>query len=71
MNIFIALGIIVAYYIIGAVVNGLMHRFDPYWFSNDATNVGFVVQTWIVVVPIYWFCIFCDRCIYWFEKKGK
>lgn len=57
------------YYLLGAVVNGLMHRFDPYWFSNDATTVGFVVQAWIVIVPLYWFCIFCDRCIYWFEKK--
>ena len=57
------------YYILGAVVNGIMHRYDPYWFSNDATNVGFVVQTWIFVVPLYFFCLFCDRCIYWFEKK--
>ena len=57
------------YYLLGAVANGLMHRYDPYWFSNDATNVGFVVQTWIIVVPLYWFFIFCDRCILWFEKK--
>ena len=71
MNIFIALGIIVAYYIIGAVVNGLMHRFDPHWFSNDSLSVGFHVQAWIIVVPIYFYCLFCDRCIYWFEKKGE
>ena len=60
---------ILLYYLLGAVINGIMHRYDPYWFSNDATNVGFVVQTWIIVVPLYWFFIFCDRCIYWFEKK--
>ena len=53
------------YYLLGAVVNGLMHRYDPYWFSNNFL----VVQAWIVLVPLYWFRIFCDKCIYWFEKK--
>lgn len=65
------LGIIVAYYIIGAVVYGIMHRYDPYWFFNDATHVGFVVCAWIILVPLYWFWIFCDRCICWFERKEE
>ncbi len=60
---------IVAYYILGAIINGLMHRFDSYWFSNEDWNVGLVVMAWIIVVPIYFFILFCDRCIYWFEKK--
>lgn len=71
MEILIVIGGIVLYYILGAIINGLMHRFDPYWFTNDATNVGFVVQTWIVIVPLYFFWLFCDRCIYFFEKKEE
>jgi len=65
------IGIVIMYYMLGAIINGLMHRFDPYWFPNDSMHVGFVVQMWIIVVPFYWFAIFCDRCIYWFEKKEK
>lgn len=56
---------------LGAIINGLMHRYDPQTFKCDSMTVGFVVQTWIIVVPLYWFAIFCDRCIYWFEKKGE
>lgn len=65
----ILFGVIVSYYILGAIINGLMHRYDPRTFDCDSSTVGLVVMAWIVVVPIYWFCIFCDRCIYWFEKK--
>ncbi len=71
MDLIMFIGIILGYYFLGAIINGLMHRFDPYWFTNDATNVGFVVQMWIIVVPLYWFAIFCDRCIYWFEKSEQ
>lgn len=71
MDAFIFIGILIAYYIVGAVVNGLMHRFDPYWFGTDSMTVGLVVQMWIIIVPIYFYCLFCDRCIYWFEKKGE
>lgn len=60
---------LVVYYILGAIINGLMHRFDSEWFSNDTESVGITVVAWIVVVPIYFFILFCDRCIYWFEKK--
>lgn len=60
---------LVIYYILGAIINGLMHRFDSEWFSNDSERVVITVMAWIVVVPIYFFILFCDRCIYWFEKK--
>lgn len=63
--------ILILYYFFGAIINGLMHRFDPYWFDNDSLSVGIVVTAWIIVVPIYWFALFCDRCIFWFEKKDK
>ncbi len=71
MNGFAILGILLGYYFIGALINGLMHRYDPKTFNCDAMTVGFVVQMWIVIVPFYWFAIFCDRCLYWFEKKGE
>ncbi len=71
MDLIMFIGIILGYYFLGAIINGLMHRYDPVWFSNDSMNVGVVVQMWIIVVPIYWFAIFCDRCIYWFEKKDN
>lgn len=63
------LGIIVLYYFLGAILNGLMHRWVPGFFTNDDWSVGLVVMAWIVVLPLYWFAIFCDRCIVWFEKK--
>ena len=63
------LGIIVLYYFLGAILNGLMYRWDPGTFTNDEMNVVLVVMAWIVVLPLYWFAIFCDRCIVWFEKK--
>lgn len=63
--------IIILYYFLGAILNGLMHRFDPGTFTNDDWCVGLVVMAWIVVLPLYWFAIFCDRCIVWFEKKDK
>ena len=67
----IIIGIVISYYVFGAIINGLMHRYDPKTFSCESGKVCFVVMTWIITVPIYWFAIFCDRCIYWFEKKGK
>lgn len=71
MNLIMFIGIILGYYFLGAIINGLMHRYDPVWFSNDLMSVFLVVQMWIIVVPLYWFAIFCDRCIYWFEKKEQ
>lgn len=38
------IGIVIMYYMLGAIINGIMHRFDPYWFSNDLFSVGLVVQ---------------------------
>ena len=35
----------------------------------SATQVAIVVIWWIIVLPIYWFWVFCDRCIVWFDKK--
>ncbi len=61
--------IIPVYFIIGAIVNGLMHRYDPRTFDCSTTQVALVVFWWPFLIPIYWFCIFCDRCILWFEKK--
>lgn len=69
MELLIFLGIIISYYTLGAIINGLMHRYDPQIFTCDSMTVGLVVQMWIILVPLYWFAIFCDRCIYWFEKK--
>ena len=66
--VFVLVGIVV-YLMLGAVVNGLMHRFDPRTFDCNSTTVGLMVFCWIILVPIYFFCLFCDRCIYWFEKK--
>lgn len=68
MKLLILLGIIL-YYVLGAIINGLMHRYDPATFNCDGLTVGLVVMAWIVVVPLYWFVLFVDRCIYWFEKK--
>lgn len=69
MVLLIYIGILLLYYILGAIINGLMHRYDPITFSCDGLTVGLVVMAWIVVVPLYWFVLFVDRCIYWFEKK--
>ena len=63
----IVLLIVIAYYIIGGIVIGLMHRFDPYTFDGEWAIPA--TLAWIVVVPIYWFALFVDRCLYWFEKK--
>ena len=63
--------IMIAYFIVGAVINGLMHRYDPVLFDCSSTQVALVVFWWIILIPLYWFCIFCDRCIVWFEKKEK
>lgn len=65
----IAVGIVLLYYIIGGVINGLMHRLDPRTFTCDSLAVGLTVMAWIIVVPLYFFALFCDRCIYWFDKK--
>lgn len=64
------IGIVIMYYMLGAIINGFMRRFDPYWFSDDSLSVGLVVQAYIIVVPVYFFCLLCDRCIVLFEKKG-
>lgn len=71
MTILVAITILILYYILGALINGIMHRFDPYWFSNDSFSVGLVVQAWIIIIPVYFLCLLCDRCIILFEKKGK
>lgn len=63
--------IVLGYLMLGAVINGLMHRYDPQFFDRSATQVAIVVLWWIIVLPIYWFWIFCDRCIVWFDKKEK
>lgn len=68
MKLLILVGIIL-YYILGAVVNGLMHRYDPVIFTRDDFTVCIVVMGWIILVPLYWFVWLVDRCIYWFEKK--
>ena len=60
---------VVIYCFVGAIINGIMHRYDPQTF--DPSKTGRVVLGWIILVPLYWFCIFCDRCIYWFSKKEK
>lgn len=57
------------YFIIGAIVNGLMHRYDHQTFDCSATQVALVIFWWPFLIPIYWFWILCDRCILWFEKK--
>lgn len=67
-GLFIVLGV-VAYYLIGPMLYGLMHRYDPRTFSNDGWVVGMVICWWIILIPLYWFIIYCDRCIVWFEKK--
>lgn len=59
--------IIIAYYIIGSIVIGLMHRFDPAVFDSEYAIP--LVLGWLLFVPIYWFILFVDRCLYWFEKK--
>lgn len=65
----IVVGIVLLYYIIGGLLNGLMHRFDTRTFTCDSLYVSITVMAWIIVVPLYFFALFCDRCIYWFDKK--
>ena len=67
----VLIGSIVVYFMIGAIVNGLMHRFDTGTFDCNSRTVGLMVFLWIILVPIYFFCLFCDRCIYWFERKRR
>ena len=67
----IAVLVLVGYFIIGPILNGLMHRYDPKTFDNSETSVALVVFWWPLIVPLYWFGIYCDRCICWFEKKKK
>jgi hypothetical protein len=71
MNEYWPILLVPVYLIIGAIVNGLMHRYDPRTFDCSNTQVALVVFWWVILVPIYWFCIFADRCIVWFEKKEK
>ena len=66
---FLILVFVIVYFIIGAIVNGLMHRYDPRTFDCSTIQVALVVFWWPFLIPIYWFYIFCDRCILWFEKK--
>jgi glucan phosphoethanolaminetransferase (alkaline phosphatase superfamily) len=63
--------IILAYYFLGGIINGIMHRFFPETFTNDSDHVTMTVMAWIVIVPIFLFALYCDRCIVWFEKKKK
>ena len=65
----IAVGIVLLYYIIGGVLNGLMHRFDHRTFTCDGLCIGLTVLAWIKVVPLDFLVLICDRCIYWFDKK--
>jgi len=67
----IAILVLVGYFLIGPILNGLMHGYDPKTFDNSETSVALVVFWWPLVVPLYWFAIYCDRCICWFEKKKK
>ena len=60
---------VVGYYVIGPILYGLMHRYDPKIFTTDASTMALVILAWIVLIPLYWFGVYCDRCISWFEKK--
>ena len=71
MNEYWPLLLVPIYFILGTIVNGLMHRYDPRTFDCSSTQVALVVFWWVILIPIYWFCIFADRCIVWFEKKEK
>ena len=65
----IAFIVVIIYFFLGAIINGLMHRYDPRTFDCSTTQVAIVVFWWPFVIPIYWFCVFADRCVVWFEKK--
>ena len=61
---------LVVYYILGAIINGLMHRFFPDAFPDDSIDMALNVVGWIGIVPLFLFVEFCKKCISWFEKKN-
>ena len=63
--------VILAYFAIGPILYGLMRRYDPRTFDGEALGVGLIVFWWPILIPLYWFAIYCDRCIVWFEKKKE
>ena len=67
MRLFIIIFLLV-YFLLGAVLHGLMHRYDPAFFDGEL-SLMMVVCWWPLIIPGYWFLIFCDRCMVWFEKK--
>lgn len=60
---------LLAYFAIGPILYGLMRRYDPKTFDGESLGVGLIVFWWPILIPLYWFAIYCDRCIVWLEKK--